>query len=131
MCIPHQGIMHRRSLFEKHGLFDEQFKICGDYELLLRELQHSDAVFISDVILTGMRVGGVSSNPAWSMTLLKEMRLAHRKHGQRFPGFIWLLAVARTSIRLVLFRFLGEHTARKLLDFGRKIMGLPAFWTKT
>jgi len=34
MCIPHVGTMHRRSLFEQYGNFDESFHIAGDYEFL-------------------------------------------------------------------------------------------------
>jgi len=51
MCIPHPSVMHRRSLFEKHGYFDESFKIAGDYELLLRELKYGNAFFIQDIRL--------------------------------------------------------------------------------
>ncbi|HEY5435219.1 MAG TPA: glycosyltransferase family 2 protein, partial [Candidatus Limnocylindrales bacterium] len=36
--IPHQAAFHHRSLFERHGRFDERFRIAGDFELLLREL---------------------------------------------------------------------------------------------
>lgn len=131
MSLPHQGVMHRRSLFEKHGNFDESFRICGDYELLLRELRVSDAVFIDHIILAGMRNGGISSNPKNSLALLREVRSAQKKNELRWPGSIWLVALLRTYIRLLLWRFLGERQARKMLDIGRRLMGLPAYWTKT
>jgi glycosyltransferase involved in cell wall biosynthesis len=131
MSLPHQGVMHRRSLFDMHGKFDESFRIVGDYELLLRELKTGDAAFISDIILTGMRQGGISSNPKQSLTILWEVRFAQRKHGQMLPGWIWLIALARVYIRLLLWKVLGEKLTRKALDVGRRIMGLPAYWTKT
>lgn len=131
MCIPHQGVMHRRSLFEQNGGFDETFRICGDYELLLRELKRSDAMFVPDIIFAGMGHGGVSSNPRNSVVLLREVRSAQRKNGQRWPGLIWLLALARTYTRLLLWNLLGEKVARRMLDVGRRLMGLPAYWTKT
>jgi len=130
MSLPHQGVMHRRSLFEKHGIFDESFRICGDYELLLRELRMSDAFFVDRIILAGMRNGGISSNPKNSLALLSESRSAQIKNGLRWPGSIWLMALARTYIRLVLWWVLGEKQARKMLDVGRRAMGLPAYWTK-
>jgi glycosyltransferase involved in cell wall biosynthesis len=34
--IPHQATFVRRELFLKYGMFDETFKIAGDYDLLLR-----------------------------------------------------------------------------------------------
>ena len=34
--VCHPGMLHRRSLFEAHGVFDTQFKIAGDLDFLLR-----------------------------------------------------------------------------------------------
>ena len=36
MNIAHPGMLVRRNLFERMGLFDQSFKICGDYEWFLR-----------------------------------------------------------------------------------------------
>ena len=36
MNIPHCGGLHNKSYFENHGVFNEEFKIAGDYEILLR-----------------------------------------------------------------------------------------------
>jgi len=131
MSLPHQGVMHRRSLFEKHGDFDERFRICGDYELLLRELRFSNAVFVENIIVAGMRVGGISSDPANSLALLREARSAQKKNDLRWPGAIWLLALARTYIRLVFWQLFGDKLSKKMLDIGRRLMGLPPYWTKT
>lgn len=124
MCIPHPGAMHRRSLFELHGYFDDSFCIAGDYELLLRELKTEDAFFIPDVILVGMRQGGISSNPTYSLASIWEIWRAQRKHGRKFPGRIWLMALIRVYARLLLVKLLGERTVTRLLNFRRKIMGL-------
>lgn len=131
MCIPHPGAMHRRSLFEQHGQFDESFHIAGDYELLLRELKIADAFFMPDIITVAMRQGGISSTPANSLLQLREVRRAQRMHGQYFPGRFWLMAMMRVYMRLLLWSALGERMARKALDLGRRMMGLPPFWTRT
>lgn len=131
MCIPHPAVLHRRSLFVQRGNFDESFRIAGDYELLLRELKTNDAVFIPDIVMTAMRQGGVSSDPTNTLSGLLEVRLAQRKNGQPWPGLIWLMALVRTCTRLLLWKLLGEKTARQMLDVGRRLMGLPAYWTKT
>ena len=128
--IPHPGAMHRRSLFERHGQFDESFRIAGDYELLLRELKTADAVFVSGLITVGMRQGGISSNPANSLLAMQEMRRAQRMHGQRLPGWLWLKALARVYVRLLLCRLFGDRLARNILDVFRRIMKLPPYWTK-
>ncbi len=131
MSIPHPGTMHRHCLFEQHGLFDESFYIAGDYEFLLRELKTRDAVFIPNIITTAMRQGGISSTPDNILLAMRELRRSQRIHGQRFPNRVWLMAMVRVTIRLFLWRLLGEKITRKALDLGRSIMGLPPFWTKT
>ena len=131
MCIPHQAVMHRRGLFEQYGLFDESFRIAGDYELLLRELKKGDAIFIPDLITTGMRQGGISSDPENTLVTMREIRLAQQMHGQRLPGLIWLAAMARVYVRSLLWRILGEGVTRKVLDLYRRMMGVPSYWTKT
>lgn len=131
MCIPHPGLMHRRSIFERHGGFNESFRIAGDYELLLRELKAADAVFVPEVVTVGMRQGkGISSHPASALLLLNETRRAQRLHGQRFPSLNWLASLTKAYFRLMLWRVFGESMARKTLDLGRRIMGQPAYWTK-
>lgn len=131
MCIPHQGVMHRRSLFEQHGQFDESYRIAGDYELLLRELKTGGAVFIHNLIVAGMRQGGISNVPANALVTMQEFRSAQRMHGQRFPGWIWIAAMARVYLRLLLWRLLGERATRSALDIYRRMLGLPSYWTKT
>lgn len=131
MCVPHPAVMHRRSLFVQHGNFDETFRIAGDYELLLREIRTNDAFFIDGIVMTAMRQGGVSSDPANTLLGLREVRFAQIKNGQGWPSIGWRVALLRTYTRLFLWRLLGEKQARKMLDLGRRLMGLPAYWTKT
>lgn len=129
MCVPHPAVMHRRSLFLDRGNFDETFRIAGDYELLLRELKTKDAFFIEGVVMTVMRQGGVSTDPVNTLLGLHEVRLAQIKNGLHRAGFGWRAALLRNYIRLLLWRVLGEKQARKVLDLGRKLMGLPPHWT--
>ena len=131
MTIPHQAVMHRRSLFERHGKFDESFRIAGDYELLLRELKTGEAVFIPDIITTGMRVGGISSQPGNTMKALREFARAQRMHGQLLPGRLLRKTMFIVFMRLLLWKMLGDRSARMLLDLRRRIRGLPPHWTKT
>lgn len=132
MSIPHPTMMHHYSLFEQYGYFDDSFRIVGDYyEFLLRELKTGNAFFMNKLIMAGMRQGGISSHPKNTLLSLKESRKAHRIHGQLFPNIKWIMALIRVYIRIFLWRFFGEKITRKALDFGRALMGLPPFWTKT
>lgn len=131
MCVPHMGLMHRRSLFEKHGNFDESFRIGGDYELMLRELESAEAVFIPGIITAAMGHGGLSSNPSNSIEAMRDARRAQKMHGQHLPGLFWVMAMIRVYLRLLLWNLVGEKMARKLLDLARRVKGLPPYWTKT
>ncbi len=131
MVLPHQAVMHRRSVFEENGAFSDKFRIAGDYEFLLRELRNRDAVFVPEVI-TAMQVGGISSRPENSATLLAEMRLAQKMNGvSLLPGWRWLAACGRLKIRQLLRPMIGDRLTRQLLDLGRVIMGKEKFWTRT
>jgi glycosyltransferase involved in cell wall biosynthesis len=131
MSIPHPAVMHRRSLFERHGKFDESFRIAGDYEFLLRELKTGDAVFIPGIVMTGMRAGGISSHSGNALRALRELGRAQRMHGRLLPGRFVAKAVFREWMRLLLWKVLGDRSARKLLDLRRRLRGLPPHWTKT
>ncbi|MDH4082702.1 MAG: glycosyltransferase [Nitrospira sp.] len=131
MCLPHPGMMHHRSLFEQHGTFDESFRIAGDYEMLLRELKQADALFIPNLIIAGVRQGGISSNPHAALDVLTESRRAQRMHGQKYPSLLWLQSLIKVYARFVVWRVFGERVARRALDLGRQILGQPKHWTKT
>lgn len=131
MCLPHPGLMHRRSLFEAHGPFDESFRIAGDYEMLLRELKQADARFIPNLIVAGVRQGGISSKPDAALLVLSESRRAQRMHGQKLPSVLWLQSVLKVYLRLLLWHVFGERITRNALDLARQVLGQPKHWTKT
>ena len=128
---PHPGLMHRRAMFEERGGFDESFRIAGDTELLLRELQRSAPCFVPEAIVAGMRQGGISSKPSNVLKSLQELRRIQRKHGMRWPGMPLTLTWMRVSVRWLLWSVMGERLTRRALDFGRKVLGKPAYWTRT
>ena len=130
MGIPHQGAMHRRDLFDDHGLFDLSFKIVGDYDFLLRELHNKDAAYLDDIIVSGMRVGGISNSIHNSKLMLEEFRRAQKKQGYHFPGFFWIKARLLAQLRILLCEVLGETRARKLFDQIGRISGKPAYWSR-
>jgi len=60
MNIAHVGSLHNKRYFEKYGVFNESFKIAGDYELLLRA-QNNLKTYKLDKITAFMAVNGVSN----------------------------------------------------------------------
>lgn len=129
-CVPHPGSFHHRSLFAGAG-FDESFRIAADYELLLRYLKNGTALFLDDLVSVRMRVGGLSSRPENSLINLRENRRAQVKNGVAgpLPAGIWFVLYVRVWLRMLLSRVLGDKRAALLLDFGRKLMGKPRYWS--
>ena len=76
MTTVHVGSMHRRSLFERVGLFDPSYKIAGDYEWMLRSRDTLKAAFTNEVTVV-MRAGGLSD----STKGLREAKRAKLKNG--------------------------------------------------
>lgn len=57
MRVSHGSALHNRKLFEEIGLFSLDFKICADYELLLRKKLRAKYV---DREIIAMQLGGMS-----------------------------------------------------------------------
>ena len=60
MITWHVGCFHARHLFERYGVYDSSYKICGDYELLMRPKDKLITSFVAKTTVK-MRTGGVSS----------------------------------------------------------------------
>jgi glycosyltransferase involved in cell wall biosynthesis len=130
MTIPHQGVFHRRSLFEKHGLFDPSFRICGDYEFLLRELKSHPARFIPDLVVSKMAFGGVSSTLANVTRIIDELERARRMNGLGGLSPYILGRRIRVRARSGLERVFGRGFADGVADLYRKLTGKPALWKR-
>ena len=93
MCVTHVGSLHHRALYERYGLYDTGYKICADYELLLRPRASLRAGFVN-IPTVNMSVGGASD----SIAALYETERAKIVSGGRNP------LMARIENRLAIFR---------------------------
>ncbi len=57
MNVAHPGMLVRRDLFDRFGLFDPSFKICGDYEWFLRLSPAVRAIHIPNSVLNIVQAG--------------------------------------------------------------------------
>jgi glycosyltransferase involved in cell wall biosynthesis len=130
MTLPHQGVFHHRSLFERHGMFNETFRMAGDYEFLLRELKTGQAVFVSNVIVAGYQYGGGSSVPENGLKVLQEFRRAQKLNGFSTPSLHWLGCYVRTWLRMLVWFLFGAKRAALIIDWLRRLFGLPNIWTR-
>jgi glycosyltransferase involved in cell wall biosynthesis len=121
MTLPHQGVFHHRSLFQEFGCFNEEFRIAGDYEFLLRELKFRDPIFIADVTIVAMQFGGISSDQRFSIQTLQEIRRARDLNGVCVIPIPWFWAFFKAHVRSFLYRSLGNSRAKYLVNMYRRL----------
>jgi glycosyltransferase involved in cell wall biosynthesis len=63
MNVAHVGCLHNKRLYEAYGEYDTSYKICADYEFLLRPKASLKAGFL-DVATVNMSIGGASDSLA-------------------------------------------------------------------
>ena len=85
--IPHPASFHNAKLFSDYGVFDESFKIAGDYELLLRCGKHLKVVFVDQLVVC-IGIYGVSKRLI--VPSIKEARRAKMKNKIESPWKIWM-----------------------------------------
>jgi glycosyltransferase involved in cell wall biosynthesis len=75
--LAHAGLLHHASLFKKHGGFNTEFRIGGDYEFLLRLGPNARCQFVDQITV---RIGGSGmSHRRWTRTF-GEHWLAQSRH---------------------------------------------------
>lgn len=85
MNVAHVGSLHSKQLFEEMGLYNQaEYKICADYELLLRKKDTLKTGFLNKPI-GEMPIGGLS----FSVKALKESARAKYKTGGRNFIFVF------------------------------------------
>lgn len=103
MNIAHVGSLHSRSLFKKHGYFNESCKIVGDYEFLYRVGSGINVAFV-DMFTVHMLDGGVSTKimPA----LLEAAKVKTSIGGMSYFNvyFFVFIALFKRVVRIVLWR---------------------------
>ena len=126
--IPHPGSLHHRSIFEQRGLFDESYRIAGDYELVLRELLVREPVFV-DRVVVDMRFGGMSSKPAAIYKTLLEVQRARAAHGLHGKPARLRQALAAAWLGSWIQSVFGDRAYRYCADLYRIARGKPRIWT--
>jgi len=94
----HVASLHNRRLFSEVGKFNIQYKICADYELLLRKREGLNYVFL-DLIFARMLIGGAS----YSYQAIRECFFIRRKLNTVF-FFQNLFILTYSSLAFFLFK---------------------------
>jgi len=100
MSAAHVGSLHnKRNLFDKVGVYDLTYKICADYELLLRKRDNLKYLFIEDTIAR-MKEGGMSM----SLKALKETYKIRKKH-KTVNGLINIMILIKSILFYKLYNY--------------------------
>ena len=99
--IPHPGSLHRKTVFSEFGVFDQNFKICGDLDLTLRILKNTEAHFAGDLDYILMDSQGISNSLASFDQSYKESRDAYKNNGISFTPFLYLYYFKKSVFSLV------------------------------
>jgi glycosyltransferase involved in cell wall biosynthesis len=125
--IPHQGVFHRRRLFELVGRFDERFRIAGDYELLIRAFKITEPAFI-DLLIAEFSGVGLSARPENMFAATREAYVARYVNGlERLPDWASPRVYRALAFELVR-RTAGQGVARRLADRYHGRSGEPPLW---
>lgn len=109
MTVAHVASLHNRSLFNQVGLFDTSYRICADYELLMRKRDKLAATFFSEIVAS-MESGGVS----FSTAAIKETcRICNYHNENSFLKRCYLFMRKHTEF----YFFILKMKLRKLLHF--------------
>ena len=82
----HGSALHNRKLFDEVGLFSLEFRICADYELLLRK--KLNAKYVNREIIA-MQIGGMSNTIAGLIDTFKVKQ--YRKSASTFMNVYYLI----------------------------------------
>jgi glycosyltransferase involved in cell wall biosynthesis len=100
IVVCHPGLLHRRSLFERYGMFDSRYRIGGDLDFLLRMPPDVRTLHV-DTTTVIIEAAGISRKNV--LARLREQReiLTHCKRYGRFRAYViwadklWRYPIAR------------------------------------
>jgi glycosyltransferase involved in cell wall biosynthesis len=94
MNIAHVGAFHNTNYFKKYGLFNTNYRIAGDYELLLRAKNKLKTHWFNKVTAF-MSDGGISNNQVKNVlketTLVKTQNKSTSKFIAELDYYIWII----------------------------------------
>lgn len=120
--LPHQSIFHHSSLFRNNGPFDTGLRIVSDYDFLLRELMLHEPLYVANVIVAKMQLGGLSTHRGEiTAVIAEEMRLYKRHVGGISAILLW--RYLKSLVIRLLFNIGGDRFALLLTNRYRRLVG--------
>lgn len=128
MCLPHQGLFHRRDLFAD-TTFDASYRIAGDYDFVCRTLTAHNFC-IGETPFVRMVFGGISSSMGNMASREKEFfRIARKAYPASMPWKI-LARLVRWQGVYGASVLGGDAFGRMVADLPRRLRGKPPLWSR-
>lgn len=107
--LNHQSTFIRKSLFENHFYYNENYKIASDWEFFIYVICHENVGYkYLNKTISVYDFTGISSNPKFSELLQKEKTVSIEKY---FPAFIedYKAVNELNSKRFLQFQYIKSH----------------------
>ena len=86
MNLAHVSSLHNRRLYDTYGNYNSNYKICGDYEFLLRPRSSLKVRYV-EKLFANMAIGGISFGSQAALVEARDIKLLHQVEA---PLIIWL-----------------------------------------
>ena len=80
-CIAHPGMMHHKSCYERNGIYNENYRIAGDYDFSLRLGRDTKSAFIDKVFVCMGDSGLSHSMVKKTLSEVREIQTTHPEIG--------------------------------------------------
>ena len=104
MNVAHVSSLHNRALYDQYGSYDASYKICADYEFLLRPREKLRAKFVNH-ILANMAIGGISFASHAALKEAREIKIQHKVDKLVVLWARYLLSAMKLSLTKKLCRY--------------------------
>lgn len=108
MPFTNVGCLHRKSLFERFGVFDPSFRIAGDFDFFSKVYHDNIAVYCPQFTVC-MGIEGLSQSVNFRLNLLQEKKIIHERYSHKLR---W---VDSTSWIIKLIFFKAKNILQKCL----------------
>ena len=107
VTFSHLATIVNRCVFNEIGCFDDQLRICSDYDFFVRAVRRNVDFRYIDATLVNMRLGGVSDSPKYHIRRLIERYKVDQKHYGEIKALLnffynLLSRSARAAIKMAL-----------------------------
>jgi len=98
MNVAHVASLHNRKLYDMYGYYDLAFKICGDYEFLLRPKNLLKTILIDEVVAK-MTVGGISYGSSDALVEARQAKLKNKVKNKFIISIDYIIALIKLRIK--------------------------------